>query len=125
MNKVTYEQRAQVYLNALNHFGETAQIVMAPEELSEVQKDICKKMRGYDNADHLAEEIADATIMLEQIRLFFGLNDLVCQKMDLKVQRLDSLLKENGRGYGTQVLLGGERYEAWKKSYEGRTDNLP
>lgn len=115
MNKIPYEQRAQVYTNALIHFGETVQMVMALEELSEVQKEICKKMRGYSNLDHLAEEIADATIMLEQIRLFFGLNELVCEKMDEKVKRLDELLKE-------PVLYGGERYEEWKESYRGTAE---
>ena len=122
MNKIPYEQRAQVYTNALACFGEKAQMVMALEELSECQKEICKKMRGYSNDEHLAEEIADATIMLEQLRLFFGLNDLVCEKMDEKVQRLDELLKEIGRGEGSPVLLGGDRYEKWKESYQGAAE---
>lgn len=120
MNKIPYEQRAQVYTNALICFGETAQMVMALEELSECQKEICKKMRGYSNLDHLAEEIADATIMLEQLRLFFGLNDLVCEKMDQKVQRLDALLQMTGEG--GSALLGGERYETWKKAHEGAAE---
>lgn len=122
MNKIPYEQRAQVYTNALICFGETAQMVMALEELSEVQKEICKKLRGYSNLDHLAEEIADATIMLEQLRLFFGLNDLVCEKMDEKVKRLDALLKNMGQGDDVPVLLGGDRYEKWKESYEGAAE---
>ena len=93
MNKIDYEQRVQTYTNALIHFGKAVQLVVALEELSEVQKEICKVMRGESNLDHLAEEIADATIMLEQIRLIFNLNDLVCEKMDEKVQRLDDKLK--------------------------------
>ena len=93
MNKITYEQRVQTYANALIHFGKANQLVIALEELSECQKEICKVMRGYSNLDHLAEEIADATIMLEQVRLIFGLNDLVCEKMDEKVKRLDDRLK--------------------------------
>ena len=122
MNKIPYEQRAQVYTNALICFGETIQMVMALEEMSEVQKEICKKMRGYANDEHLAEEIADATIMLEQMRLFFGLNDLVCEKMDEKVKRLDELLKKIGRGEGTPAMHGGDRYEKWKESYEGAAE---
>ena len=93
MNKISYEQRVQTYTNALIHFGKANQLVVALEELSEVQKEICKTMRGDANLDHLAEEIADATIMLEQVRLMFGLNDLVCEKMDEKIQRLDGKLK--------------------------------
>ena len=94
MNKITYEQRVQTYTNALIHFGKANQLVVALEELSEAQKEICKTMRGESNLDHLAEEIADATIMLEQIRLIFNLNDLVCEKMDEKIKRLDDKLKD-------------------------------
>ena len=93
MNKIPYEDRVQVYTNALITYGEKAQMVVALEELSECQKEICKVLRGKGNRSHLAEEIADATIMLEQLRLFFQINDLVCQKMDEKVKRLDDRLK--------------------------------
>ena len=101
MNQIPYEERAKVYTNALVSYGEKAQMVVALEELSECQKEICKFLRGCGNAGNLAEEIADATICLEQMRLFFGLNDLVCQKMDEKVKRLDDRLKAADRGFGS------------------------
>ena len=66
MNEITYDQRVEVYTDALVTFGERTQMVVALEELSECQKEICKYMRGYGNAEHLAEEIADAAIMLEK-----------------------------------------------------------
>ena len=94
MNKIPYEQRVQTYTNALITYGEKAQMVVALEELSECQKEICKILRGKGNLANLAEEIADATIMLEQLRLFFQINDLVCQKMDEKISRLDNRLRE-------------------------------
>ena len=94
MNKIPYEQRVQTYTNALITYGEKAQMVVALEELSECQKEICKLLRGKGNLANLAEEIADATIMLEQLRLFFQVNDLVCQKMDEKISRLDNRLRE-------------------------------
>lgn len=93
MNEITYEQRVTVYTNALITFGKTKQCIVAIEELSECAKEICKVLRGDGNMDHLAEEIADATICLEQIRLMHGLNDLVCQKMDEKIRRLDGNLR--------------------------------
>lgn len=98
MNEITYDQRLEVYTNALVTFGERTQMVVALEELSECQKEICKYMRGYGNAEHLAEEIADATIMLEQLRYFLGLNDLVCKKMDQKIRRLDRTLRVDAYG---------------------------
>lgn len=88
-NKIPYEQRVQVYANALNHYGEENQLTVALEELSECQKEICKFLRGYGNAGHLAEEVADSLIMLEQVIYIFGLDEMVSQQVDRKIQRLE------------------------------------
>ena len=93
MNQITYEKRVEVYKEALKQNGMKGQMIVALEEMSEIQKEICKMLRGKGNLDHLAEEIADATIMLEQLRLMHYINDLVCMKMDEKVQRLAKDLK--------------------------------
>lgn len=69
-------------------FGTGPQLIVALEELSEAQKEICKALRGKCNRAHLAEEIADATIMLEQVRQIFGINAEVCNVMDDKIIRL-------------------------------------
>ena len=92
MNTIPYDQRVQTYTNALVYYGEKNQMAVALEELSECQKEICKVLRGDGNLENLAEEIADATIMLEQLRLFFQINDQVCRKMDEKITRLDKRL---------------------------------
>jgi hypothetical protein len=94
MNKIPYEERVKTYTNALLAYGETKQCIVAIEELSECAKELCKVLRGKGNPEHLAEEVADATICLEQIRLFFGINDKVCQYMDEKVQRLDERMRK-------------------------------
>lgn len=93
MNKIPYEERVRVYTNAFVTNGERTQMVVALEELSECQKEICKFLRGEGDAGHLAEEIADATIVLEQMRYIFVLNSLVCEKMDEKIIRLDHRLR--------------------------------
>lgn len=97
MNTIPYDQRVQIYIDALIHYGDGNQMIVALEELSECQKEICKILRGDGCIEHLAEEIADATIMLEQLRLIFRINDQVCQKMDEKIARLDKRLKEAGQ----------------------------
>lgn len=94
MNKINYEERAKVYTDALATFGATAQLVVALEEMSEVQKEICKTLRGGGSILHLAEEVADATIMLEQIRQIFGINAMVCEAMDGKVLRLRQRIED-------------------------------
>jgi len=90
VNKIDFNERAEVYAAALDTYGMTAQLIVALEELSEAQKEICKALRGETNREHLAEEVADATIMLEQVRQIFGINAEVCEAMDGKVERLRS-----------------------------------
>ena len=94
MNKIPYEERVKTYNNALITYGDRKQMVKCLEELAECQQAICKIILGGENFDHLAEEIADATITLEQMRLLFNINDRVCEYMDAKVQRLDRNLQK-------------------------------
>ena len=88
MNKINYEDRKKVYQAALNKWGADLQTMMAVEEMSELTKEICKIKRGKMDLDALADEIADVTIMLEQLREIYGLNDAVCDHMDAKILRL-------------------------------------
>ena len=93
MNKICYNERVKTYTNAIVTYGMDRQIIKAVEEMSECTKEICKILRGGGSHDHMAEEIADATIMLEQLRLIFDNNDEVCRYMDEKIMRLDAKLK--------------------------------
>lgn len=93
MNKIDYAARNAVYEKAIARNGMLLQSIVAIEELSEAQKEICKLLREEGNLEHLAEEIADATIMLEQLRIMFNINEPVCRYMDAKVQRLAERVK--------------------------------
>lgn len=92
-NQVTIDERRRIYMKALATWGDKEQMIVAVEELAECQKEICKILRGGENYPHLAEEIADATIMLEQVRLMFNINEQVCEFMDAKVRRLEDRLR--------------------------------
>lgn len=94
MNVITYDERKSIYQTAWQKWGEEAQVMMAVEEMSELTKEICKIYRGKGNIDNLAEEIADVTIMMEQLRLIYDINDAVCEQMDLKIKRLQNRLEE-------------------------------
>ena len=96
MNKICYEERKQVYEAALHVWGQKAQAVVAIEEMSEVIKEITKALRGQLDREHLAEEIADATIMLEQLRQMFNINDSVCSWMDYKIAALKRMVEKCG-----------------------------
>jgi hypothetical protein len=98
MNAIDYDRRAMVYTNALIRYGDEKQMIKCLEELAECQQAVCKVLWGGENFDHLAEEIADATIMLEQMRLMFNINDDVCRYMDAKVKRLEENLRREAYG---------------------------
>lgn len=91
---VTYECRVSIYESLLARYGTLLQSIVALEELSECQKEICKCLRDKGDIEHLAEEVADATIMLEQIRHMYQLDDKVSHYMDEKVQRMIDKLSE-------------------------------
>ena len=93
MNKIDHAARVAVYESAIARNGMLLQAIVAIEELSEAQKEICKLLREKGNLEHLAEEVADATIMLEQLRLMFNLDEAVCRYMDEKVERLKGAIR--------------------------------
>ena len=91
--------RQKVYRQALDVFGAKAQFVVALEELSEAQKEICKFLRGKGDPEHLTEEIADAQIMLEQVQMLCGIDEgAVQEQMDSKIERLRGRIKEARNG---------------------------
>ncbi len=94
MNSISYDERKQFYQAAYEKYGINSQIVIAIEEMSELTKEICKISRGRGNIESLAEEIADVTIMMEQLRVIYDINDLICDYMDAKIRRLQIRLEE-------------------------------
>lgn len=82
-----------LYRTALDHWGREAQIRMVFEEMSELQKELCKRLRGKDNLEAIAEELADVRIMLEQMEQLFD-----CERLcDVyRGQKLLRLAKELG-----------------------------
>lgn len=83
-----------IYRMAIDRFGIAAQCVVAVEELSELQKEICKQLRGSGDINALAEEIADAKIMIEQIIKAFGIKQEAEEWRRLKLERLERRLSD-------------------------------
>jgi len=77
----------EILLMALATFGPEAQTLMMFEEMSELQKELCKHARGKQNRNNIAEEIADVEIMLEQMKTLHG-----CAK-EVKECRREKLLR--------------------------------
>lgn len=83
-----------IYKKAINTFGESAQMIVALEECSELQKEISKIIREKGDLGNLAEEIADVEIMLEQLKLIFTLHDKVVTKKGEKIERLKRIIEK-------------------------------
>lgn len=82
---------------ALDTYGAEAQTLMVFEEMSELQKALCKHARGKDNRENIAEEIADVLIMLDQMMLLYSCKESVKRYRDEKIKRLAERLKEERR----------------------------
>lgn len=83
-----YINESEVLQRALDTHGSWAQVMMVFEEMSELQKELCKYIRGRGSFEHIAEEIADVEIMLEQMKLLFHCADEVRDWRRRKVERL-------------------------------------
>lgn len=83
-----------IYRAALETFGAEAQINMLFEEMGELMSAICKHARGRDKVAHIAEEIADVQIMLDQMDVLFGCEDEVERQKRYKLRRLEQRIEE-------------------------------
>lgn len=92
MSKITYAERVATYKVALRKNGLDAQALKAVEEMSELTKEICKLGCGEGSQLALADEIADVTIMLEQLKLFYKVHDIVDEHIAMKIRRLQGKL---------------------------------
>lgn len=79
---------------ALAAFGRDSQMRIAIEEMSELTKELCKNGRGQENTAHIAEEIADVEIMLQQMKMLFDCAGQVETFRRFKLERLAGRIKE-------------------------------
>ena len=70
-----------------NYYGKDSQVLIAIEEMSELTKDLCKYFRRYNRRNEIIEEIADAEIMIEQLKCLFDVHTEVDNEIDYKLER--------------------------------------
>lgn len=73
--------------------------MIAVEELSELQKEICKDLRGFDRREEIKEEMADVYICLQLLKEIYNFNDEELEeeykrKMDRNIKRIKVKNKE-------------------------------
>lgn len=92
---------------AIRTFGESNQITVAIEEMSELTKELCKVKRQFsegekylsqDTLNALAEEMADVSIVLEQLKIIFSNVVEVEHFVDKKINRLLLRIKDAKEG---------------------------
>lgn len=88
------ELMERVCRTAIGKWGSRLQLIVAVEEMSELTKEICKFNRGKADISAIAEEIADVSIMLEQLKIIFGCADKVEEYIDYKIKRLSEKIGE-------------------------------
>ena len=76
---------------AIKKYGIENQLIVAIEELSELQKALCKFLRG--SITNVEEETADVEIMLTQIEEIFDSSRIENWKID-KLQRLAQRIED-------------------------------
>jgi len=68
---------------------------IAVEELSELQKEICKDLRGFDRREEIKEEMADVYICLQLLKEIYNFSDEDLEKMyERKMKRNIQRIKE-------------------------------
>ena len=85
LSRIDFNERCRtVYSKAINHWGESGQVTKAIEEMSELQKILCKhliakrygdKKKVNELINQIKHEILDVSIMIDQLRLIFGISD--------------------------------------------------
>lgn len=78
-------------------YGNTSQSIQAIEEFSELTVEVTKNInRGKIETDDLLSEIADAQIMLDQLKIIHGFSDgQVENKMFKKLERQVERMNKN------------------------------
>ena len=89
------DNQESVYVKLIEKYKDK-QLIVAIEELSELQKELCKTLRGNINKENIIEELADVYIMLAQIKIYFSITSNEVEEMiDKKIERTkERLLKK-------------------------------
>ena len=86
----------EVLYKELLSLNPIAQMIVAIEELSELQKELTKALRNKIDRVAILEEYVDVMIILEQIKILYKLNDKDINLMKkIKLDRLQERLENN------------------------------
>lgn len=90
----TFRTEDDIYLDAINVWGAQNRISKLFEEMAELTSAICHHMESRDTVEHIAEEIADVRIMMEQIEFLYQVKGTAERIRQEKLDRLDRTIME-------------------------------
>lgn len=79
----------------ISYYGHEPQKMMLLEEMAELQKEICKDMRGMPNPEAIIAEVADVLIMLEQTQMMYRISEtklhaVTNEKLHRQLRRIEN-----------------------------------
>lgn len=92
MNNEKNTINENIYEQAINKWGVYSQILMAIEELAELQVELAKLLNGRVPAANIITEMADVEIMMEQLKVMHGFHRAVEEEKQRKLARLEQRL---------------------------------
>lgn len=100
---VLTKEKAALFQNLIDTYGQDAQLNMAVEELGELIVSI-QHYRRLDewgkvgSLDQIAEEVADVELMCEQLRYMFNFESLALYRIkERKLERVKTILAKGKR----------------------------
>ena len=90
-------EERRILQSAVITYGQNAQILMCIEECAELTNALAKIPRNRVTEDEIITEIADVSIMIDQLAMMFG-EDKVFKERQRKIQRLKMRLSEARKG---------------------------
>ena len=89
------EKRIELYKEAIEKWGEDAQVNMLYEECGELIAAVSQFKRGRTSHHDVMTELADVSIMVEQLATLMNYDDFEDEK-DRKLTRLKERLNKHG-----------------------------
>lgn len=116
------EEQRNTLVHAINHFGVEGQINKAVEEMGELIAELSRRNLARFDKDRVAEEVADALIMLEQLRIIFGASK-VDGYIAGKLERLEKTINGDWRRQERMMPKGMVKHREEEES-EARKGSL-
>lgn len=88
--------RTETLDQAIEFFGKRYQINKAIEEMAELNAELARYQNDKAMIVNIIEEIADVSIMIEQLKLIFG-TELVNCHIGIKMRRLKAIIDEKSK----------------------------